>query len=316
MKHFNHKIFLLIVLFLSLLLTSCGKSSDSALVDKVERYELKYALSEGFTSSIETVLNQTLVQEFMGFPQTVQQTQGIEYLFEVTDVNPDGDITARVTYKALWTETVTEEKTASYDSRKNNEMIPIEFSANDALVGKSFFIFFNKQGEIRSVNGLKELYDEIAGSFAALGSDMQEVLLLSLNSFISEKAIVESMKHLLYIYPVKTVAQNEAWITIYYLTRTYPMDITSRWTLKSYDSSQAVLDVKSILATPKGAQIIVSDMNVAVVIDGQQAGEVITDPETGWLISAVYLQRLRGQMSAPDMVIPVTVSSEIRYTAK
>jgi hypothetical protein len=296
MKLLSVKLSTVILLLLSFSFNSIG----------ADTYTLEYRLEKGKTYNQN--LTSVSKMEVMGMNMGITSEIGIKY--DVLGQNNDAfDI--RTTYKRI----------------KTNMSGPTSFvidsdspeKSTDKSIGEVFKSFIEtpidiqltKQGKITSLKGADKLVEKI-------NSVSNEQLKQLLNQQFSEKAIQASYEQMTILFPAKPVAIGESW----YITKNLNssgVDIISKMklTLKQVKDNVATLDCTGTLATPEGGGVLsVQGMEAKVSIKGEQAGTILIDMKTGWIINSEITQKfvqdieIMGQAMKQDVETKVTVTAE------
>jgi len=147
-------------------------------------------------------------------------------------------------------------------------------------------IQLTKQGKITSVKGTEKLAEKLN---SITNPQFKELFSQQFNS----KAIQTSFEQIMPNFPAKPVAIGESWEVTNNLASN-GVDIIGKMklTLKQVKDNVATLDCSGTLVTPEGGAVLsMQGMDAKVSVKGEQAGTILIDMKTGWIINSEITQK-------------------------
>lgn len=293
------------ILVVLALLASCGGS---------KKLDLRLRLEAGKSYGVRMIADQTITQTLAGQTQTMTQSVGMAYTYDVQSVEPDGTMRIKVTYDWVLYKQDGPMGTFSYDSANPPATVPQAALGYAALVGRGFTVQIKPNGEIADIQGVDEL---LAGMLDALGvppGSERDELEASLRSQFGSESLKDSFEKAALFYPDKPVAVGDSWSKKISVETGMPMVLDTTWTLKARKNGVATVETRSDVQTnPEAEPLEVAGMTITYQLSGEQSGTMELDEKTGWLMSATLKQDLAGQISAMGMTWPMTIASDIRF---
>lgn len=294
------------ILIIAALLASCGGGD--------KKLDLRLHLEAGKAYGVKMIADQTITQTLGGQTQTMFQTVGVAYTYDVQSVESDGTMRVKVTYDWVRVAQDGPMGSFSYDSANPPATIPEAALVYTALVGQGFFMHLRPNGEIVDVQGVDEMLAHMLDTMGAPPGSERDELEASLRSQFGSEALKESFEKATLFYPDKPVAVGESWSRNIALETGMPMVLATTWTLKARKDGVAVVEIRSdVQRNPEAKPVEMAGMTIAYELSGEQSGTMELDEKTGWLLNGTMKQNLAGQISAMGMTWPITVLSDIRF---
>lgn len=286
---------------LSILLLTC----NNLIADKPE-IALKFNLQPGDRYLFSSVVNQHITQDMMGQQITTTQDISTDYIYDVQSVQ-SGISTINVTFNAIKMDTdIGGMQRLTYDSA-DPEAGTSELKVMSTLVGKSFLIYINDEGNVEEVEGLAEILGAVDGQ-------QSEILKQS----FSDSTMIQNMNQIINIYPTKAVAIGDTW------TKTFSGPIaglmrstaTSNFSLSKIEGDVAVLDIDGQMNLSKltGAGGNPMLQHAEFNLGGTQEGTLEVDIKSGLPLQTKLKQDISGNIEIQGMQIPMTILSNITIT--
>jgi len=304
--HKKRVLILMCALAILALLASCGGGS--------KKLDLRLRLEAGKSYGVKMTADQTVTQTLAGQTQTINQTIGMAYTYDVQSVGSDGTMLVKVTYDwVLYTQDGPMGK-VSYDSANPPATIPEAALGYAALVGKGFSAKMTPTGDITDVQGVDEMIAQMLDTLGVPEGSARAELEASLRSQFGGEALKESFEKAAFFYPDKPVAVGDSWSRPIALESGMPMILDTTWTLKARKNGIATVEARSNVQPNPGAKPLeMAGMTITYELSGEQTGTMELDEKTGWPVSATMKQNLTGQISAMGMTWPMTIVSDIRF---
>lgn len=293
------------VLVVLALLASCGGSN---------KLDLRLRLEAGKSYGVKMIADQTITQTLTGQTQTMTQSVGMAYTYDVQSVESDGTMRIKVTYDWVLYKQDGPMGSFSYDSANPPAAVPEAALGYAALVGRGFTCRIKPNGEIADVQGVDELLAEMLDALGVAPGSQRDEMEASLRSQFGSEALKESFEKAALFYPDKPVAIGDSWSKTISVETGMPMALDTTWTLKARKNGVATVETRSDIQTnPEAEPLEIAGISIAYELSGEQSGTMEMDEKTGWLVSARMKQDLAGQISAMGMTWPMTIVSDIRF---
>lgn len=291
------------VLALSLaILSSCGGD---------EKVDLKLNLQPGsqYLYTMETKMDMS--QSAMGQTMKTSNDMTMEFIYDVTAAEGSNkNIT--VTYDRIAMQMKSSMANMTYDSRDTANNTP-ELAVMGNMLHKPFTMVVSDRGEILKVDGLQAIINEMGDSSTQEGEEMRKQLASSFN----DSSMKGMMQQSLNFFPDKPVAVGDTWKKNYSMNMSImAVNMENEYKLTSVSNGIAHLDVASKLTG--GGDIAGGEemKNVKVDLKGDQKGTMDVEIATGLVVDSKLKQDIKGDISMMGMKIPLTMTQDIRITAK
>ena len=295
---------------------TCSHGQDTG------KLQFRLRLREGQSFKSETVSRQVITQNIFGNEQKMDQTMGMTYRYDVQSVAPDGTATIKVSYDALKMVMNGPTGKIDYDSKNPPAEIPAAAKGVAAMLGQTFVMEMNAQGQITKVEGLKALLDRIIsqldlpdGAAKSMADDM-------LKKQFGNDAMVGTMQAMMAVYPEEPVGVGDTWIKNTNVTAGFPMQMENTYTLKSRAGGMATLDVRTkIRSDPDAEPVSMGPMKITYNISGTQSGQMVLHETAGWTMSSRMALEFKGDVKvsgvegmAEGTTWPISCSGETTVT--
>jgi hypothetical protein len=280
-----------LALLLMALLAACGPST----------FTLRLHLKQGDVYKVTTVTKQHISQEIMGQKMSLDQKMTMEYRWEVTQVADNGNTTIKVTYTRVAMEQDQGGQKRAFDSASGQEP-PDFFKGLDLLVGKSFSVEFTPQGEVVKIDGLDEMFRQVAEGVGFGDKESTDAFYKALTDSFGEDAITEQFKTAFGDYPHTPLKVGTTWTADAQLKVTFPLEVHATYTVKSWQDDQAVIAMEATLKSDATKRVTGQNPLFDVVYDlsGTQQGTLTVDVGTGLLRESQVTQHVEGQVLLVD----------------
>jgi hypothetical protein len=296
----------LLSLLLSVLLSGCALFGGRKAID------LSLHLSQGERFRFVVSNDQFIQQSVMGMDQSIDQTIGTTYAFEVTQATEQGYL-MQVTYdRVIFTQQMAMGD-VFYDS-DSTQKIPTPARGFAAVVGKQFGMEVSRHGEVLKVTGMEALLDQMLVDMNQQGQvppDMRETL----QQQFGVDGVKQTMSNLISFYPTDPVKVGETWEQDVEQSSTTALLIETVYALEKASGSVLTIGSKGeVSPAPNAKPTKMADMTMSYQLDGKQVGEYLLDRDQGLVNQATLTQKVKGniQMSggpAGDMTWPITIET-------
>ncbi|SKB38868.1 hypothetical protein SAMN05660226_01083 [Parapedobacter luteus] len=293
--------------------TTAKGSSDLPLPQKEDvlpdnrALTLKFNLKPGEQYFFSSATKQNITQSFMG--QQMATTQDIlsEYIYDIQSVQ-NGITAINVTFSRIKMDTdVAGMQRITFDS-ENPEASSNELSAISNLVGKSFQMYINEEGNVEKVEGLADIIDAAGGQQAEL-----------LKQSFGDSSMILSMNQMTNIYPANQVEIGDSWVKAFTgpIAGMMQSEATSTFVLSKTEGNVATLTVAGQMNFSKlqnGGNPMLQGAEFK--LKGTQEGTLQVDVESGLPIQTNLKQDIGGDIEIQGMQIPMSIVSDITITGK
>jgi len=308
MKRFS--ISLLTGLFLLTLFPACSGIMGNNKTD------LRISLKPGDTFTFESLAEQTINQTIMGMDQSVEQSIGYTFTYDVKESTEAG-YKVGVTYDRIIYKQTSPMGEVDYDSETYEGEPPLQASGFAALLGKSFEIVLDTKGEVTAVDGVDKMLDEMMGELDNLPDAAKE----QLKAQFGDDQMRQNMQNMSVYYPAKPVKVGDAWQQDGSLQNMIEMDMMTTYKLMDKSDDAWTIEFASEVNTPEGAEpMSMNGMEIAYNIGGTQKGTNKVNPADGMLTSSTFTQLFSGNMqmnmNGQELEWPITIESTNTMTRK
>ncbi len=299
---------------LSILLLIHGTASADERIDgsgnspQQQEIQLKFNLQPGDKYFLSSTTKQAIVQEMMG--QQMNTTQNIitDYVYDVQSVE-NGLTSINVTFSTIKLEMgIAGIQKASYDSEKPDEGTN-ELKVLSNLVGKSFLIEVNEEGNVEKIEGLAKIISSVSG---------QEAEMLKMS--FGDSSMIQNMNQVTNIYPNKKVDIGDNWVKTFSgsVAGIMQSKATSTFSLSEVDGDLARLALNGDMdfSQLEGSAANPMMQGAAFKLKGKQTGTLEVDIESGLPVLTKLKQDVSGTIEIQGLQIPTTISSDITITGK
>ncbi len=281
--------------------------------------ELQFHLKSGKVYSQVTEQKSTITQTIMGQAQKIETTANVATSLELKSSADDGD-----TY-TIWYENMSMgmsgmgmSQTFSSDT-SGMEMVNPMSKLLSGMTNEKFEAVLNRQGEVKTVNGLEEIITAQTGSIAGASGMSDQI-----SESFGDGGLAKNIEMVTAFSPGKPVKIGDSWTKDQYTSTGLPLIAQNTYTLKSVDAGKAIIDVKSTMAVdPENKSMDLQGMKATYYLNGTRSGSMEIEVETGWVLSAKFTDDIAGSLTtAPSeqmpesMVIPIEMAATITITGK
>lgn len=273
-----------------------------------QEIRLKFNLKPGDKYLFSSIVKQDITQEMMGQRIVTKQNMASDYIYDVQTVE-NGITTINVTFGAIKmdTDVASGMQQLHFDS-ENPEAGTGELKTLANLVGKSFLMRINEEGNVKEIEGLAEIIGSV---------DDQQAEILK-QSF-GDSTMIQNMNQITNIYPNKTVGKGDTW------TKSFSGSVagmlhstaTSEFTLSEINGDLAIVAVDGQLVFSKlenGGNPLLQGAELD--LNGTQKGILELDIASGLPIKTALKQDISGNLEIQGMQIPMTIVSDVTITGK
>ena len=283
--------------------TSCNNEGEGNTAGGGDAIDLKLNLQPGKTYAYTTETDMEIEQSMMGQNIKTENNSTMVYNYDVTAGEGNGkDI--KVTYTRVSTKMKNAMMNMEYDSAdstKNNS----EMKGMGKMVGKSFTMKVNEQGEINEIMGLDELMqtdDAVANA--------------QMKTMFNDTAMRGLMQQSLNVFPGKAVKPGDTWTKTYTLDMAFmQMNMNTTYTLKSVSDGIAHLDMDTKI-DGNGASNTGQMKGLNMNLKGDAKGTMDVMVASGLIKESEIKQEINGDVSMQGMKIPMKIKGTTKIMGK
>jgi hypothetical protein len=269
-------------------------------------------LKEGDRFIIRMVMDQQISSKIEGQKEDILQKIGFSYTYNVTGIDPDGNISVQIVYDWVLLEQESAYGKVEFDSSSPPEVIPPEAEGYNALLGKGFSMVMTSQGEIIEINGLNEMYSEMIDDLGITDEAERQQMEQLIHDQFGEEALKEQMGNIMMKYPEGPVMVGDTWTQSGETSIMTTLIIETTYSLSSYEEGVAIFDAKSTITPHPDMEIV--DFGYAKIgysLSGEQEGKTIVDTNTGLTLNGSMTQTLTGEMTIimddEELTVPISI---------
>jgi hypothetical protein len=281
------------------LILTCFALADVSTVSYAgpgEKVDLKLRLQQGKTYKTRMVYDQKMTQTLQGREMEINQKMAMDFAFDVQEVGEAGDATIKVTFQGISAEMEGPMGKISYDSASPTEVDHPMMKGFAAIAGQSYIMVLSEKGEVKKVDGVKEMMSRIIDSLELPDGQMREMMKKQFEDMFGDQATAEMMGQWFSMIPDRPVEAGDSWTKTISITAGMPMTIDYKWTLKERKGGIAVLAVESVLkSNPDAGPMEMGPMKITMDVSGEQSGTYELDESTGWIVRSRMTQKISGE---------------------
>jgi len=283
-----------------------------------EKLDLRLRLQEGQAYKFRMVNDQKMTYTVQGREMEMNQKMSTEFAFDVQNVDEAGDATIKVNFQAVSADMEGPMGKISYDSVNPTEVAHPMMKAFAAMAGQSYTVVLSEKGEVKKVEGMKELMALIIDSVDLPDGQAGEMMKKQFENMFGEQANVEMMGQWFSMIPDQPVGIGDSWSKTVFETTRMPMIVESKWTLKERKGGIAFLAVEAgIKSNPDAEPMEMGQMKLTMDVSGEQSGTYELDESTGWIVSSRVIQKISGDQmisGSPSGSVTIPLSMETTIT--
>ena len=288
-----------------------------SLYQTAEKTQYRLKLEAGKEYYMQTITEQQISDPTPAQEQTAVMTVGTGAKLDVSKIDANGN--AQVTYTYKWIKIgvkgAIEEKV--YDSSKKDSTVPKELQWFGPLLEESLLLTITPEGRISEIKELEKVRSNVRQKLPQ--GPLKEIAMSSLNQWLDEQTLSESIENSIAIYPDKPVGVGDSWSRNVTYSSGSAMILENKWTLRERKNGVAIIEVASTIKpnpqakpTEMGSPGVTSSSEFS----GNQKGLIEIQESTGLIIKSKITQQMSGQNKitrpgVPDKVTPMEIKGVI-----
>lgn len=271
-----------------------------------EKLALKLNYEKGKKYYYTNINDQEVEQSVMGKTIKTKNKTTTGYLWEIKDIDKDGNFIVSVTYDKVETEK---------SGEGANQESPIK---DDFMKGFSFEMTVTPKGKVKEVRGMDALIDKAlantipvdsaTGVEDPIASQMKTMMKKQFN----DKSMGSLMEQMTDFFPEGDVEVGDKWEKTVEVSSIVPMKINSTYVVKDIKDDIAIIDVESKIEPGKGEAI----MGMEIKMDGTQKGTIEVNTKSGIIQKSTMDQDMSGSVGMMGMSFPMKIKGKNTVEAK
>jgi len=245
-------------------------------------------------------------------------TLGTGAKLDVNNIDANGNAQVTYTYKWARSDVKFPNMEIVYDSSQKGTPVPEGMEWLAALMEESFSLTISPEGRISEIKDLDKVRNNVQQKLPQ--GQMQGIAMSSLNQWLDEQNLRESIENTIAIFPDRPVGMGDSWSRNVTYSSGSAMILESKWTLKERKNGVAVIEVVSTIKpnpqakpTEMGSPGVTSSSEFT----GRQQGLIEMQESTGLIISSRINQQMSGQTTITrpgmsDTVTPMEITGVVR----
>jgi hypothetical protein len=189
---------------------------------------------------------------------------------------------------------------------------PIEKTLG-AVKNTSMVAMISPSGEVKSINGYKELGDKIIAGFAPGDETGKATARLQWEKQVGSGMIKNNMRQLFKIFPDSMVHLRDTWRLTSEQEGEVSLMVKSTFTLKAINNDIAIISVTgNITSDAEGSE----NVQMTTALKGEQEGEFQMETKTGMLISCNMKATMNGTINVMGREVPVMIKTRLKMNGR
>ena len=289
-------------LVIILLMAACKTSDKLAL-------QLNY--QKGKKYYYTTVTSQKMNQEIMGKVVDIDNTTTIGYIYEVKDINKEGNYMVTITYDKY-----------DVENRGTTDTLSSKMDKGEIMKGFTYDMVVTPKGKVLEVHGMEKLMDKafdkaIPDSMKdSESAKIMDPIVDKIKSEFSDKKMGDMMEQMTNYFPDDAVEVGDTWERVVNNSTIIPMKITTKYKVTDVKDNIVTLDVKATFEPGDGAGMM-GAMGMKMNFEGDQKGTMQIDTKTGLLVKSMQDMDMKTTITVMGMTTPgMKIKQQISMEAK
>lgn len=265
--------------------------------------------------STEFDIQSTIQQTIMGINQTIKVNMFMIMDSHVVESESNYSL-IKVQYKKFSIESSNAFVSFSIDSETKDENPANQIFRS--LIDKSFFVKFDRSGEVIEINGLDQIISDILK-----GIDPEDPIYEGYKKTMEESFGVNNLRQnfqqLSVAFPSYEVSTGDSWnFNLNSKTANFDVQMYNVATIKSISPDNVIIQNNSTIISSYTDSMDVQGMRGKIDMVGSSISEIHINPETGLTKSGVVTQEIKGNLiiitkeEESEIKIPMQIYSRIR----
>lgn len=217
-----------------------------------------------------------------------------------------GGFLIKMTYDRFKVGIKTADSEKEIDSENGNVILdPVEHMLR-LLKGSSMFIWITHEGNVRSVNGYKELADKVINNISVQNPADKPKMQEQLQNMLGENFIKNNMEQGFGIVPDSAAYPGDTWTKHETQFSGVKLDMNSKFTLSSIDGTDANIESYCKINV-KDSGVNVMSYAANVDLRGEEEGSYRSDINTGMLLGGTSTIDVKGAVQIQLKDIPTRI---------
>lgn len=259
----------------------------STTASYTQEARLSYALLPGKIYLLDIDMQQNTSSESIN-SEEINMFNHVVLEFRLDSVGPEDHFHMRVRYNKLLLSMLAPGLGIDINSSNGDNQVLTNLS--DSLQGKWFGLTMGESGELISLVGLEEIFQNLADT-SMQNSQQFEVTLGTLKEAYGPDAFKSLFDLFIAFYPPVQPILNWTSDLIYYLN-TKPVEIANRYYFTKTTGEVVTIQGMGLIKAAKELKETLPMGEVSSTVSGSQTYDIQTDASSGWLIRCISKQRL------------------------
>ncbi|MCF8380491.1 MAG: hypothetical protein K9H49_13000 [Bacteroidales bacterium] len=286
----------------------------------IQGYSQKISLSfnppTDYEYSTEFDIQSTVNQTIMGIERRVNVSIVMNIHSYVIESNPEYCV-VQLQYKKFSIESSDAFVSFTIDSEsKSDDPASLIFRS---LIDKSFFVSFDRSGEVIDIKGLNSIISDILEGLDPQ-NPMYAVYEKTLEESFGVNNLRQNFQQLSVAFPSYPVGLNDSWnFSLNSKTTDFDVEMYSTASIKSIGPENVIIQNNSTIVSSHNDSLEIQGMKGKIDMTGSSLSEIQIDPETGLTKSGVVTQEISGDLILQtdeilenEFIIPMKIYSRIR----
>ena len=244
----------------------------------------------------------------MGQDQKTIQKQVMEFDYKIKDKSQDGNTNMDVTIASLIVEQTSPMFSLDYNSKEATGDGQFD-KMYGAMVGHSFNLTVDKEGDVTALEGADEMFDNMMKDADIPNIQQMEG---SLKAQFGNDAMKQNFSQFSKFLPGKPVKVGESWTAKDTIVGSLGMASVNTYTLKKRSGGTATIEMMGKVASlPDAPPMEMAGMKIKYNLTGTQSGTIEIDEKTGYTLKSDIAQQIGG-----DMIIEMQGMGEMNAKMK
>ena len=300
------------LLIVFVLLTSC----------QAQKEKLELNLTKGEIYNQKMVSNVTIIQTINGQLVNMKISINAEMTYKVADFQ-NSVYDMEVCYETLVMKMILPNGQMEFSSEKNDGS-DIFSTILGTMKNKPFFVKMTNTGKVIEVKNIDALFSDMFDKFPQLSDVQRQQIREQIMQAYGEKAFKGNIEMCSAIFSDSPVSKGDKWVINTQLEAGMSAKMETEYEFKGVaDSYYHILGNSVIETADKDAYVESNGMPLQYDMAGTMSSDIKIDKETGWTMSAIINQSIKGTAYVKDnpqipggMPIPMTMNSKMTITGK
>ena len=283
---------------------------------QAKKYVLKYNLEAGNKFSFEHTLKQDITQDVMGQSQVITNTTTMKYLFEVIELDGDGNFLIGVHIGAIKFKMDNDFINMDYDSERDEEA-PDGLESLAAILKVPIKILLSSEGEIMEMRDTEKYLEMVNKAMGGEENMATQMVSGATSQMTSEEGLKNQMGSFFFKYPDKKLKIGESWMNESESMQMVEFKAITENTLVEANEEKAVIKQAVKFEQMELAEgMEMEGMTMNYDLSGRREAGNQLDINTGLISNVDAITEISGVISieSPQLPTPMSIPMTIKIT--